>query len=78
MVEEALARDAGAIIVFTHGGLLNSLLQSLLGIPPRDEIVFRLPHCAVAELIRYGEPPGFGPFTSLALRPWPEAVGARA
>jgi probable phosphoglycerate mutase len=72
VVSEALEAEQGAVVVFSHGGLLNYLLQKLLGLPPRDEISFRFPHCAVAELVRYGEPPGFGPFASVAFRPWPE------
>jgi probable phosphoglycerate mutase len=73
LVSEALERDAGAVVVFSHGGLLNHLLQNLIGVPPRDVISFRFPHCAVAKLVRHGEPPGFGPFTSLGFEPWPEA-----
>jgi len=74
LVAEALERGSGSVAVFTHGGLLHYLLEALVGSPPTDALAFRFEHCGVAEVVRYHEAPGFGPFTSLVFRAPPPAL----
>ncbi len=55
----------GPVLVISHGGLLNYLLQQVLRMPLRDEVPFGFEHCGVVKLVRYREDPGFGPFAML-------------
>lgn len=68
-IGKALESDAGALLVVSHGGLLNYALQRLLGVPLRDEVPFGFDHCGVVKLLRYAEPPGFGPFVMARFLP---------
>jgi broad specificity phosphatase PhoE len=61
-VRDALDGGEGALLVVSHGGLLNYLLQRLVGAPLRDEVPFGFDYCGVAKVIPYAEPPCFGPF----------------
>jgi probable phosphoglycerate mutase len=53
----ALAEPAGALLIISHGGLLNFALQELLGIPVRDEVPFGFDHAGVARLMPWPEAP---------------------
>ncbi|NRA03319.1 MAG: histidine phosphatase family protein [Myxococcales bacterium] len=64
-VARALARDHGNLLVVSHGGLLNYLLQRLLRIPARDEVPFGFDHCGLLRVVSYREADGFGPFPML-------------
>ncbi len=68
-IGKALESDTGALVVVSHGGLLNYALQRLLGVPLRDEVPFGFDHCGVVKLLRYAEPPGFGPFVMARFMP---------
>ena len=50
-VEAELGRG-GPVLVVSHGGLLNYLLQVLLADEPRDELPFGFEHCAAVVLQR--------------------------
>jgi probable phosphoglycerate mutase len=63
-IERELPRE-GDLLVVAHGGLLNYLLQILLGAELRDEVPFGFENCAVAALIHHGEDEGHGPFPSV-------------
>ena len=50
---ERVARELrahGPLLLVSHGGLLNYLLQILLGVPLRDEVPFAFEHAGVAVL----------------------------
>ncbi len=64
-----LERTDSRLLVVAHGGLLNYLLQTLLGLPVRDEVPFGFAHCGVARLLYYRERPEFGPFPMLRFGP---------
>ncbi len=70
-VERELERG-GELLMVSHGGLLNYMLQILLGVPVRDEVPFGFDHAHVVALRRAGRP-GFGPFVSL----WPVLQGVQ-
>jgi probable phosphoglycerate mutase len=61
LVEDTLERPGGITVAFTHGGLLNYLLQALLGPEIRDEVRFGFEFCGVARVHRFFEKPAFGP-----------------
>jgi probable phosphoglycerate mutase len=61
LVEAALERPGGITVAFSHGGLLNYLLQALLGPAIRDEVRFGFEFCGVARVHRFREQPAFGP-----------------
>lgn len=65
LVAQALTREHENLLVVSHGGLLNYLLQRLLGVPVRDEVPFGFDHCGVLRVIGYREAGGFGPFPML-------------
>ena len=65
---ERLAREhaeGGHLLVVSHGGLLNYLLQFALGLPLRDRVPFGFANCGVVALDRRDEMPPFGPFDML-------------
>ena len=64
LVERELEREGDHVVVVSHGGLLNYLLQRVLRLPPRDDVPFGFEHCGVARLLRYTER-AFGPFPML-------------
>ena len=47
-----LARD-GHVLVVSHGGLLDAMLQQLFAMAPRDELVFGFEHAGAAVLAPY-------------------------
>jgi broad specificity phosphatase PhoE len=53
----ALAEPGGALLIVSHGGLLNFALQDLFGIPARDEVPFGFDHAGMARLIPWEEGP---------------------
>jgi broad specificity phosphatase PhoE len=58
--------DAGGhLLVVSHGGLLNYLLQFALDLPLRDRVPFGFVNCGVAALDRRDGTPPFGPFQML-------------
>jgi broad specificity phosphatase PhoE len=59
----------GSVLVVSHGGLLNYLLQRLLSMPVRDEVPFGFDYCGGLRIHSYREDPGFGPFPMLRLLP---------
>ncbi len=61
LVEGALAQRDGLTVAFSHGGLLNYLLQALLEGGLRDEVRFGFELCGIARVRRFFEPPAFGP-----------------
>lgn len=70
-VRSDLERGSAPLLVVSHGGLLNYLLQRLLGVPLRDEVPFGFDHGGVAKLLQYREDPGFGPFVMARFAaPW--------
>lgn len=62
---EAELAAGGEILVVSHGGLLNYMLQLLLGLPVRDEVPFGFANCGLVALVRHGEGDGYGPFPVL-------------
>lgn len=64
-VAQGLAREDQNLLVVSHGGLLNYLLQRLLAVPIRDEVPFGFDHCGVLRVATYREAEGFGPFPML-------------
>jgi broad specificity phosphatase PhoE len=58
-----------SLLVISHGGLLNYLLQVLMGVPVRDEVPFGFDHCGVVRLLHWQEGTGFGPFPMLRFGP---------
>jgi broad specificity phosphatase PhoE len=60
-----LADPGGAVLVVSHGGLLNFSLQELLGVPLRDEVPFGFDHAGLARLIPYAEKADSEPFVML-------------
>ena len=67
-VRLALA-SGGGVIVVSHGGLLNYLLQLLLDMEPRETVPFGFDHCGAVRLLAYREAPAFGPFPMLRFGP---------
>jgi len=67
-VRDELAAGGGVLVV-SHGGLLNYLLQLLLEMEPRESVPFGFDHCGALRLLAYREPPGFGPFPMLRFGP---------
>lgn len=57
--------SGGNLLVVSHGGLLNYLLQIALELPLRDRVPFGFAHCGVAALERRDEAAPFGPFEML-------------
>jgi broad specificity phosphatase PhoE len=57
------------LLVVSHGGLLNYLLQTLIGVPVRDEVPFGFDYCGVVRLLHWQEGTGFGPFPMLRFGP---------
>ena len=55
----------GKVLVVSHGGILNYLLQALLELPSPTKVPFGFDHCGVVRVIRYREEPGFGSFPML-------------
>ena len=62
---EAELEAGGEILVVSHGGLLNYLLQLILGLPVRDEVPFGFANCGLVALLRHGGGDGYGPFPVL-------------
>jgi broad specificity phosphatase PhoE len=50
-----LAEEGGPALVVSHGGLLNYLLQLLLGLPLRDEPTFGFEFCGTVRVLSYTE-----------------------
>ncbi len=70
LVRSLLADEReGPVLVVSHGGLLNYLLQRLLSMSVRDEVPFGFDYCAGLHVRSYGEDPGFGPFPMLRSLP---------
>ena len=67
-IERELARD-GNLLVVSHGGLLNYLLQILLRMPLRDEVPFGFEHSGVVALAQWGGASGDVPRVSLRFGP---------
>ena len=65
LIRSLLAEDGGPALVVSHGGILNYMIQELLGLPVRDLVPFGFDNCGVVRLISYREQPGFGPFPML-------------
>ncbi len=63
-IERELGRD-GNLLVISHGGLLNYLLQILLRMPLRDEVTFGFEHSGVVALAHWGRASGDVPRVSL-------------
>ena len=63
-IEAELEIGGDPLLVVSHGGLLNYMLQILLGVPLRDEVPFGFESAGVAALVRRQGPPGYGPFLS--------------
>ncbi len=61
LVEAALEHPDRITVAFSHGGLLNYLLQALLGEMVRDEVRFGFELCGVVRVHRFFELPAFGP-----------------
>lgn len=69
-VGEELGRaGTGIILVLSHGGILNYLLQQLLDPPLRDRVPFGFEYCGVARLTFYSESPAFGPGPMIRFSP---------
>ena len=68
-VQRELEACDSRVLVVTHGGLANYLLQLLLRMPARDEVPFGFDHCGLVRLLYYREAPGFGPFPMLRFGP---------
>ncbi len=69
-VEHELRGGTAPALVVSHGGLLNYLLQLLLGLPLRDQAPFGFRFCGVVRVVSYvesgpGGAPGIGPFPML-------------
>jgi probable phosphoglycerate mutase len=62
-------RKNSNLLVISHGGLLNYLLQIAVGVPVRDEVPFGFDHCGVLRLHQWREGVGFGPFPMLRFGP---------
>ncbi len=58
------------LLVVAHGGLLNLVLQLLLGLEARERVPFGFEHCGVLRVLDYREPPGYGPFPMLRFGPY--------
>ena len=64
-LERELTLDAGPVLVVSHGGILNYVLQLMLQIPVRDQVPFGFDHAGVVRIRGYREAPSFGPFSML-------------
>jgi len=60
-----LDAGSGRVLVVSHGGLLNYALQALLDLPLRDSVPFGFDHTGYVRVLRYSEPPAFGPLVML-------------
>lgn len=65
LIDGELERAGRPVLLISHGGLLDYLLQRLLGMPLRDEVPFGFDHCGAVRLVRHREEPAFGPFSML-------------
>lgn len=62
-ISAELETEGDPLLVVSHGGLLNYMLQMLLGLPLRDEVPFGFENAGVAALVRRGAA-DYGPFLS--------------
>jgi probable phosphoglycerate mutase len=74
-VQRELSAHGGPALVISHGGLLNYLIQLLLGLPLRDEAPFGFEFAGGVRVLSYAErgreeAPGFGPFPMLSFTAW--------
>ncbi len=69
LVRDALETSSSEVLVVSHGGLLNYLLQMLLEMSLRDAVPFGFDHCGGVHLLSWQEGAGFGPFPMLRFAP---------
>jgi probable phosphoglycerate mutase len=69
LVTDPLFDPTARALVVSHGGLLQYLIQLLLGHEPRDDATIGFEFCGVARVTAYREEPSFGPFAMLRFLP---------